>query len=134
MRIRSRALLILFLLGGLLTTLACNLTTIKPTPIPTSTQPGQIVTSVPPTLFASITPLGFGGFGNSPTQPSAYTTPCAPPSGWVQYTVQDGDALANLASATGASVQDIVNANCLPDANTLYTGQVIYLPRSPVSG
>ncbi len=31
-------------------------------------------------------------------------------------------------------MQEIVSANCIADPNTLYVGQTIYLPRSPISG
>ena len=52
----------------------------------------------------------------------------------MQYVVEPGDSLGALAEATGVTVQDIVNGNCLTDADTLFIGQTIYLPRSPVSG
>jgi len=131
MRISPRALLLLF--GGMICLLACNLSRTPPTPTAGPAQPTQAVTSISPTLFASITPLGFSG-GVGATAAPIGGTPCAVPGTWVQYTLQDGDTLGDLAQATGVSVQDIVNANCLPDANTVYTGEQIYLPKSPVSG
>jgi hypothetical protein len=114
--------------------IACNLTRTPPTPTlaPTlsPTRPGA------PTLFASITPLPGGG-GN----PGGGTVPtlvppsnCPPPTGWVQYVVQEGDSLEGLASATGSTTQQLAGANCIADPNTLFSGQVIYLPRSPISG
>ena len=132
MRIPRRALL--FALGGVLLALACNLTTTPPTPTASPATPTPAITSLAPTLFASITPLaGFGGFGGA--QPTAApTNACPVPAGWVPYTIQDGDYLAGLADATGTTVQAIVQANCLPDADTIFSGEVIYLPRSPVSG
>jgi LysM repeat protein len=125
-----RKLIALFFL--LLSLLACNLTTTPPTPTARPAQatlaPGN---SAAPTLFASITPLpGFGGA--SPTQPAGGS--CPTPAGWVPYTIEGGDSLGALADATGVAVQDIVNANCMADPDTLYTGQTIYLPRSPISG
>jgi len=132
MRISPRALFLLF--GGMICLLACNLSRTPPTPTAGPVQPTQAVTSISPTLFASITPLGFSGGSNATVVPVNGGTPCAIPGTWVQYTVQSGDSLGDLASATGVSIQDIVNANCLTDPDTLYTGQVIYLPKSPVSG
>ncbi|HVU14213.1 MAG TPA: LysM peptidoglycan-binding domain-containing protein [Phototrophicaceae bacterium] len=132
-RLHVRAFLIV-LAGGLFS-LACNLTattSLTPTPQPGPTS--QVVTSISPTLFASITPLVSGGGGTSPTSAAPTSGTCTPPANWVQYTIADGDSLAALAQATGTSVQAIVQANCLPDADTIYSGQVIYLPTNPVSG
>ena len=132
MRIPTRVLLLIILLAGGLFALACNLTNHPPTP----TAPPAFITptnGAAPTLFASITPLpGVGGGGSVATQAPGST--CTPPANWVQYTVVTGDSLGALAAATGVTVQDIVNANCLADPNTLFTGQVLYLPTSPVSG
>jgi hypothetical protein len=112
--------------------MACNLSRTPPTPtqapvIPTvpSNNPGS------PTLFPSITPLG--GVGQPiATQPAGGT--CNVPVGWIPYTVEAGDSLGALAEATQSTVQDLVNGNCLPNADTLFVGQAIYLPRSPISG
>jgi LysM repeat protein len=131
MRTSPRALLMLF--GGMLFALACNLSRTPPTPTTNPVQPTQDVTSISPTLFASITPLGFNGGTNATAVPVG-GTPCAAPGNWVQYTVEDGDSLGALATETGVTVQEIVNANCLTDPNALYTGQVLFLPRSPISG
>ncbi|MFN8560399.1 MAG: LysM domain-containing protein [Anaerolineae bacterium] len=96
-------------------------------------QPTPTGFAAAPTLFASITPLpGLGGGGISPTQPP--NSACPTPPNWIQYTVEAGDSIGALADATGTTIQDIVNANCLSDPDTLFTGQVIYLPRSPISG
>lgn len=126
-----RKLIALFLLLSLL---ACNLTTTPPTPTARPAQATQpSANGGAPTLFPSITPLpGFGGV--SPTQPAGVGGSCPTPGGWVPYTIEGGDSLGALADATGVTVQDIVNANCLSDPDTLYTGQTIYLPRSPISG
>jgi hypothetical protein len=62
------------------------------------------------------------------------STTCNIPVGWIEYTVETGDSLGALAEATQTTVQDLVNGNCLPNADTLFVGQTIYLPRSPISG
>ncbi len=130
----NRALLVL--LGGVLFALACNLTTVPPTPTERPAQQGATSTSLAPTLFPSITPLGgLGGGGIVATQaPSGGNGSCVAPANWVQYTVEAGDSIGALADATGTTIQAVVNANCLADPDTLYVGQVIYLPRSPISG
>jgi hypothetical protein len=131
MRISPRALLIF--IAAIIALLACNLSRTPPTPTLAPVQTPVLVTSISPTLFASITPLGGGG-GSNPTPPPVGGTPCAVPGTWVQYTLQNGDSLGDLAQETGVTVQDIVNANCLSDPDTVYVGQVIYLPKSPISG
>ena len=135
MRLRSRRLnLILLALIGVLFAVACNLTTTPPTPTarpetPTATRPGA------PTLFASITPLvNGGGSSGGVIVTSAPPANCPPPNGWVQYQVEAGNSLSGLADATGTTLQTLIQANCLADPDTLYTGQIIYLPMSPISG
>ncbi|MEP7291163.1 MAG: LysM domain-containing protein [Chloroflexota bacterium] len=115
--------------------LACNLSRTPPTPTVSPDLPTQ-ATSFAPTLFASITPLPGTGSGTTATQPvpGIGTTTCTPPSGWLQYTIEAGDSLGALAEATGSTIQDLINGNCMSDPDTLFTGQLIYVPRSPISG
>ncbi len=54
----------------------------------------------------------------------------SPPPGWVQYAVQEGDYLYNLAVATGRTVERIQEVNCLT-GNLLRLNQTIWLPRLP---
>lgn len=131
MRNRPHIRALLLLACAALCSLACNLSRTPPTPTQSPVQPtvpGNNTTS--PTLFPSITPLP--GFG-----PVATPLPggsCNIPVGWVEYTVESGDSLGALAEATQTTVPDLVNGNCLPNADTLFVGQTIYLPRSPISG
>lgn len=55
----------------------------------------------------------------------------SPPSGWVQYAIQEGDYLYNLAVNTGRTVERIQEVNCLT-GNLLRLNQKIWLPRLPV--
>jgi LysM repeat protein len=89
-----------------------------------SATPGEIARVVPSetpanaetaTAAASITP--------SPT-------PCAPPSGWIVYTVLPGDTLFSLARNTGTSVEAIQQANCLSDTLIIAYNE-IHLPKRP---
>lgn len=50
----------------------------------------------------------------------------------VEYTVQPGDLLSFIASDYGVSVNSIMWANNLPNANSIYPGQILRIP--PVSG
>ncbi len=52
-----------------------------------------------------------------------------------QYTVQTGDNLNAIAASYGLSVDTLVNANNLTDANTIYVGQSLTIPGTsqPVS-
>ena len=137
MRIRTnrRALLLLMPLFLLASILACNLTTTPPTPTARATPATAIPTRGAPTLFASITPLpGSGGATNIGVPTLIPPNNCPPPTGWVQYVVQNGDSLAGLADATGSTMQQLATANCIADPDTLYIGQVLYLPKNPISG
>jgi LysM repeat protein len=53
---------------------------------------------------------------------------CAPPAGWVTYTVQTGDSLGVLAENAGLSLGSLATANCLTDADAILAGQVLYIP------
>lgn len=131
MRNRPHIRALLLLACAAIFSLACNLSRTPPTPTQPPVQPtvpGNNTTS--PTLFPSITPLP--GFGPVATPLPGGT--CNIPVGWVEYTVESGDSLGALAEATQTTVQDLVNGNCLPNADTLFVGQTIYLPRSPISG
>jgi LysM repeat protein len=46
----------------------------------------------------------------------------------VSYTVQSGDSLALIASKFNSTVDDIVKANNLADANAIYVGQLLQIP------
>jgi hypothetical protein len=47
---------------------------------------------------------------------TAVTTECIPPEGWVEYTVQPGDTLFNIALETGSTVEEIRQANCMQNS------------------
>lgn len=48
--------------------------------------------------------------------------------GGQEYVVQDGDTLYDIASRYGVSVEAIVSANNISDANLINTGQVLVIP------
>jgi hypothetical protein len=99
---------------------ACNLVAATPSPVPSPTLPAT------PTFagIPSITPLP--GLGQTAT-PAA----CAIPQGWQAYTVRVGDSLTTIAERSGSTVPALVQGNCLPNADQIFVGQVLYLPFLP---
>jgi hypothetical protein len=94
----------------------CNLSAATPTPRVLPTAPP---TDIPQELF-----------------PTAITTPINPdcpatPNNWVLYTIQAGDSLGALAQETSSTVNDLVAANCLSNADQITEGTTIYLPQNP---
>lgn len=51
----------------------------------------------------------------------------------VPYTVQPNDTLAGIASKFNSTVDDIVKANNLTDANAIYVGQLLQIPVNMVT-
>lgn len=74
--------------------------------------PGQQI-YLPPVFYASPTPW-----------------PCGPPLGWVVYIVRPGDTLYSLSLRSGAGIEAIRRANCLP-GYTILAGHALYLPKLP---
>lgn len=63
------------------------------------------------------------------------TSQCSPRTDWqFTYTVDPGITLSFIAQASNTTVAEIVAGNCLPDANTIYEGQVLRLPNQPIIG
>jgi len=77
-----------------------------------------------PTLISTFTPTD-----TSTAVPAATT--CARRSYWPVYRVQRGDILIAIAQATGSTVRELMEANCLPDTR-IYAGQLLYVPRLPI--
>ncbi|MCC6187567.1 MAG: LysM peptidoglycan-binding domain-containing protein [Anaerolineales bacterium] len=64
-------------------------------------------------------------------QPSAQA-PCQVRLDWPLYRVQAGNTLWSVAGAVGASVADLMQANCLA-SGTIYAGQMLRVPRLPAT-
>jgi LysM repeat protein len=60
-----------------------------------------------------------------------YGGPCILRIDWPTYMVVRGDTLSGIARRTGSSVAELTAANCLSDANLLFAGQVLRVPRLP---
>lgn len=91
-----------------------------------------------PTQTPTVTATATSTF--TPTQTSTPTssatpwptaTTCTPWYWWFGYIVPEGDTLSHISTLTGASIDQLMIANCLPDTR-IYAGQLLYVPRLPV--
>lgn len=105
--------------------------------IATSLTPLETI-SLPPNTTETITPevTPTPEPTSTPTPsvtPSPVATTCTPtlPAGWVSYVVQSGDTVSGLAAVTGASVDELLTVNCLPQTRMIIVGQRVYLPMQP---
>jgi LysM repeat protein len=64
----------------------------------------------------------------TPSSTVVVTTTTTPP---VTYTVKRGDTLSNIAKRVGGTIEALVAANHLVDANSLTQGQVLVIPTPP---
>ncbi|BAL98682.1 MAG: hypothetical protein KatS3mg049_3290 [Caldilinea sp.] len=80
-----------------------------------------------PTPEAAMPPL-------SPMSSTPATRPasCIAPSGWVPYTVQQGDTLSELASLCRTSIAAILQANGCRIGSVIYAGETLRLPCMPL--
>ncbi|UCG24613.1 MAG: LysM peptidoglycan-binding domain-containing protein [Chloroflexota bacterium] len=64
-------------------------------------------------------------------QPPPVAT-CVVWTDWPLYSVKRGDTLSGIARQTGATVEQLLLANCLKDPDRIYAGQGIRVPTLPV--
>lgn len=89
--------------------------TVTPTSSPTTRpQPTSTVTPTPSPEPTTVVMVAEQSCGNVP-------------DGWVSYIVQRGDTISQLSMRSGATINEIVQANCL-SLNILYSGTRIFLP------
>jgi LysM repeat protein len=90
----------------------------------------------PPTLTPSITPtatinldISIPGLHGAETPTPSTTPDCTPREDWkLRYTVQRDDALARIAQIYNTTVAELVEGNCLTDANLIRVDQVLRVP------
>lgn len=117
----------LFALGCSLTTEVARTATPLPTQTPMATplpQPSATATSAPvvtPTTSAPATPIPVAN------------RPCTTRTDWPIYTVLAGDTLSDIAARSGSTVNELSTGNCLTNANNIFTGQQIRVPRIPAT-
>jgi serine/threonine protein kinase/LysM repeat protein len=99
----------------------------EPTPTPTNT-------AVPPTATTTETAVPPTAT-SAPVQAPPTAVVCVPqrPFGWVEYTIQSGDAISQFAVAANITVERILAANCLTRNSVLSIGQRIFIPVPPVT-
>lgn len=118
----------LFIAVLVLASLACTLgsrnesNNTVPTPIPTT-----VVIAASPTSQPSITPAPTA----SPRPTNTPVPNCTPRRDWPTIVVQPGDTLFGIGLQVGATVEQLVAANCLASADTIYVGQALYVPSVP---
>jgi LysM repeat protein len=117
----------------MLAAVACNLGGSEKKRNPTP-QPIPSVTFMPPTpTFVVDTATPYLTPTPTPTPVTPTAIPCVPLVSWTTfYAVQEGDTLYQIALATGTTVEQLVIANCLQNANVIAAGQLLRVPRLPV--
>lgn len=140
----------LFILAGLLA--ACTLGASSPESEAVQTlsateAPASLITIIPPTAIQETPPderqpvddtVGTGANDTGQSQPGAVTQPetqrenCPVPDNYETYTVVSGDTLFGIAQRTETTVENLVQSNCLENADVLDIGQELWVP--PISG
>ncbi|MEP7292987.1 MAG: Gmad2 immunoglobulin-like domain-containing protein, partial [Chloroflexota bacterium] len=62
-----------------------------------------------------------------------YGGQCFVRTDWPVYVVQVGDTLLRIAQRVGSTVTELAYANCIPNANLVFVGQQLRVPRLPVT-
>lgn len=106
-----------------------------PTATPTATDTGTFTPTLTATFTATTSPTATAstpstGVAVLPTT-IATAAPCTQPPTWTTYQVERGNTLFSIARAVGSSVGELKTVNCIPDADNIATGDVIFVPRSP---
>ncbi len=83
------------------------------------------------TIYAFITRSLDGALEAETRISVTYGGPCVLRNDWPTYVVVRGDTLSGIARRTNSTVAELTAANCLSDANLLFAGQVLRIPRLP---
>ncbi|GAB4510367.1 MAG: hypothetical protein OHK0046_07050 [Anaerolineae bacterium] len=106
-----------------------NTPTATRTPTPTATfTPSRTPTRTPrPTETSGILPT----LTYTYTPEITATAGCGAPAGWPAYIVQPGNTLFSVARAVGSTVEELQQANCIPNVNAITAGDELFVPRLP---
>lgn len=104
-----------------------NAPTLTLTPTVTATQTSTLTATYTSTFTLTNTVTS-----TSSNTPTPSPTRCHPKYEWPVYIVQKGDWLLAIARATGATDQELRQANCLIDSY-IYSGQQLRVPHLPVT-
>ena len=108
--------------------------TLRPPPTfepPTATVQASRTPSLTPTVTIQVDVVGVPGLQGLPNSnnDTDTTATCEKREDWtLRYTVQPGDALSNIATLYGTLASELVLGNCLADANTIISGQILRVP------
>lgn len=130
--------IVLVALALLMASLACNLTGADETSS-SPTQPVLIGNNNPAALTATAIKQSQQFPTPTPTFAPTSTTSgggvvqpsCTPRTDWPTYQVVSGDTVSSLALRTDTTIEALVAANCLANANQLSVGQVLRVPKTP---
>lgn len=95
--------------------------------VATPTAGGPATTTATPQVLIEITPVD----SPTPAPPSPTAGPVGAPT---TYKIQPGDSLSSIAQKFGITVDDIVKANNIENANEIYAGQEIIIPPAKPGG
>jgi LysM repeat protein len=101
---------------------------VERTQIPTQI-PAATVVVIPTSTRATSTPESTRTArpATDTSTPSATSTQCSPPVGWIAYTVQSGDTLFLIGMRYGLTVDEMMAANCL-STERIDAGDVLRVP------
>ncbi|HIP71503.1 MAG TPA: serine/threonine protein kinase [Anaerolineae bacterium] len=91
-----------------------------PSPTPTQTPTSTHTVTATPTA------------SNTPDLTATRLVSCIPPEDWEEYTIVRGDALFDIALATGSTVEELMLINCL-ESTVLSIGYRLWVPRLPAT-
>lgn len=107
-------------------------TTLTPSPTPTLTHTSYF-TSTPSVLPTDRPTRTSSPLATNTAEVSLMVNSygCSSPSGWSNYVVQVGNTLFSIAQAVGSTVSELQQTNCLPNANQIIVGDVLFVPELP---
>ncbi len=93
----------------------------------------NVAPGTPGAIYAFITSPQNGSIIASSRVDVYFNGQCYIRTDWPIYVVQAGDTLLRIAQRVGTSVTDLAYSNCITNANLVYTGQALRVPRLPVT-
>ncbi len=93
----------------------------------------NVTPGTPGSIFAYIASPQNGAIIASARVNVFYGGQCFIRTDWPIYVVQAGDTLLKIAQRTGSTVAALAIANCIPNANIVFTGQQLHVPNLPVT-
>lgn len=102
-----------------------ELTVIVNSPVPASS-------TFTPAPLASHTATGTAQPSSNVQTSATVSSACTPRTNMVSYTVVSGDSLSSIAARTGSTVAELVEWNCLANANMIVVGMRLQVEREAI--